>query len=151
MGPVCVSLWILAFHPVSELLSLARQIFFQLFLVTAPVSFEFLLGSLHVPINRFCFDLSYCLPLDEICFFVSSGPRHGATQLGSAHVLALETHGLQKALKVGALDGSPPSHKPLNLENGIQLLCRAATVTIVAPPYSSEVSLCCPCLFDVDE
>lgn len=144
MGPVCVSLWILALHPVSELLSLARQIFFQLFLVTAPISFEFLLGSLHVPINRFCFDLSYCLPLDEIRFFVSGGPRHGAAQLSSAHVLALETHGFKKALEVGALNGSPPSHKPLNLENGSLLLCRA---TVIAPPYSSEVSLCCPSLF----
>ncbi len=151
VGPVCVSLRILALHPVSELLSLARQIFFQLFLVITPVSFEFLLCSLHVPIDRFCFYLSYCLPLDEISFFVSGGPRHGAAQLGSAHMLALETHGLQQALKVGALNGSPPSHKPLNLENSSQLLCRAATVIAVAPPCSSEVSLCCPCLFGVDE
>ena len=149
VGPVCVSLRILALHPVSELLGLTRQIFFQLFLVITPVSFEFLLGSLHVPIDRFCFYLTDCLPLDEICFFISGCPRHGAAQLGSAHVLALETHGLQKALKVGALNGSTPSHKPLNLENGSLLLYRA--ITIVAPPYCSEVSLCCLSLFGVNE
>ena len=93
MCPVDVSLRILAFHPVAELFVLARQVLFQFFLVAAPISFELLLCPLHVPIDRLCFDLSYCLTLDEISFFVSSGPRHGASELGSAYVLALETHG----------------------------------------------------------
>ena len=110
VSPVQVSVLVFALHPVSKLLVLAGEILLQLFLVAAPISLEFLLGFLHVPIDRFGLDLSDCLTLDEVCFFVSGGPRHGAAQLGSAKVLAHETHGLKPALKLATFGSLPPSH-----------------------------------------
>ena len=110
VSPVQVSVLVFALHPVSKLLVLAGEILLQLFLVATPISLEFLLGFLHVPIDRFGLDLSDCLTLDEVCFFVSGGPRHGAAQLGSTKVLAHETHGLKPALKLATFGSLPPSH-----------------------------------------
>ena len=76
MRPVDVTGLIFALHPVSELFVRPGQVLFELSLVACPVGLELRLRLLHVPIDRFGFDLADCLPLDKIGFLVACCSSH---------------------------------------------------------------------------
>ena len=76
MRPIHVTVLIFALHPVSELLVRPGQVLFELSLVASPICLELRFRLLHVPIDRFGFDLADCLPLDKIGFLVASCSSH---------------------------------------------------------------------------
>ena len=120
MRPIHVTVLIFALHPVSELLVRPGQVLFELSLVACPVSLEFRFRFLHVPIDRFCFYLADCLPLDKIGFLVACSSSHCTAQLDSSTPLTLCSQCLELDVEPASIVSLTSSNQALHLGDCLQ-------------------------------